>query len=277
MNTIPAVTGGGRLPIAFVHIQKTAGTSLKFILRNSFGVRHCDVNAIDPAPGTPFAAGDLAFLKSVHPGIRSISGHEIIEPTRYLAGVVLPYTILREPLARSISHFQHKVATGRITPDLDRFLDDPANHNVQVRRIAGGEDLEKAKHLLREAYFFVGLAERFDASMKLFRSLCPYPIDLRCQHKNVVGRTALGRSLQADPRGLAKLREANRLDRQLWEFVNQTLFPEAAERSGADISGRLPQFPRSRVPWRFHLSRLRHRLLYRTRLKRARSRRRAQA
>ena len=28
--------------LVFVHIEKTGGTSLKFILRNTFGVKHCD-------------------------------------------------------------------------------------------------------------------------------------------------------------------------------------------------------------------------------------------
>ena len=29
--------------LVFVHINKTAGTTLRFILRSSYGARHCDV------------------------------------------------------------------------------------------------------------------------------------------------------------------------------------------------------------------------------------------
>jgi hypothetical protein len=37
-----AVTGSRRL-LVFVHINKTAGTTLRYILRSSYGSRHCDV------------------------------------------------------------------------------------------------------------------------------------------------------------------------------------------------------------------------------------------
>jgi len=84
--------------IAFVHIQKTAGTTTKFILRNSFGSRHSDVNPVDPTRDKPFESADLDFALTVIPGLRSISGHQIIEPTRHLAGRVMPYTMLRDPV-----------------------------------------------------------------------------------------------------------------------------------------------------------------------------------
>lgn len=258
-------------PIAFVHIQKTAGTSLKFVLRNSFGIRHCDVNPLDPGQ-TFLGTGDLAFARSVTPGLMSISSHEIVEPTRYLGNAVLPYTILRDPVSRMLSHFQHKVATGRHDGDFRRFLEDEDNHNFQVRKIAGDEDLDKARRLLREQYFFAGLAERFDASLRVLQALCPYPLDIRYRLRNVAGDNRLRAAIESDDRLMEAAEAANRLDRQLWTYVDETLFPGLVERSGVDVARPVSGFPRMRLAWRFHLGRLYHRLYYRKRLKRERRR-----
>jgi hypothetical protein len=258
--------------IAFVHIQKTAGTSLKFVIRNSLGVRHSDVNPVDPREKT-FRSGDLAFARSANPHLESISGHELCEPTRHLDGEVAPYTMLREPIARMLSHFQHKVATGRHPNDFPRFLEDPENHNFQVRKIAGGEDLTKAIRLLEEAYFFVGLAERFDASLMVLQALCPFALDTRYRQRNVATDNRLRRRVEADPGLMAAAETANRLDRQLWEYVDEALFPGLLAQSGADASRPVHAWPRGRPPWRYHTSRLYHRAVYRTRLKRERRRR----
>lgn len=258
--------------IAFVHIQKTAGTSLKFVIRNSLGIRHSDVNPLDPREDS-FRSRDLAFARSANPHLQSISGHELCEPTRHLQGEVVPYTILRDPVARMLSHFQHKVATGRHPDDFPRFLEDPENHNFQVRKIAGGEDLAKAIRLLGEAYFFVGLAERFDASLVVLQALCPFALDVRYRKRNVAADNSVRRRIESK-RALMKAAEAaNRLDRQLWEHVDGVLFPRLLARSGADVSCPVPAWPRSRPPWRYHASRLYHRAVYRTRLKRERRRR----
>ena len=276
-DSLPEVHANDALPIAYVHIQKTAGTSFKFVLRNSFGLRHSDVNPLDPSTGKPFDRHDLRFVRSSNPRVVSISGHEIVEPTRYLAGLVSPYTMLRDPVTRAVSHFQDKVVTGRLSADFGRYVDDPANHNFQVRKIAGGEDLEKAVILLGEAYFFVGLTERFDESVRLFRQLCPYPVDIRCRRLNTATRDDISQMLKADPLAMSRLREANELDRQLWEHVDKKLFPAMRERAGGALSERLPEYPRARFPWRFHSSRLKHRIVYRTRLNRARALRRSHA
>ena len=34
---------GRRRVLVFIHINKTAGTTLRYILRSSYGTRHCDV------------------------------------------------------------------------------------------------------------------------------------------------------------------------------------------------------------------------------------------
>ena len=259
--------------VAFVHIQKTAGTSFKFILKHSFGTSHCDVNPVDPAAGSIFGREDLRLVRRVYPWLRSISGHELVEPTRHLGPEVMPYTMLREPVDRMLSHLQDKNVRGRADLAIGDFLDDPAQHDFQVRKIAGGPDLEKARALLRERYFFVGLTERFPASLRLFARVSPYPIDLRYQRQNRARDGALVRKLRADAGLMADVRAANRLDAELYRWVAETLLPaRLADHGGADDTP-LPLWRRSWPPLRFVLSRVYHRGVYRGALKAARRRR----
>lgn len=257
-----------------MHIQKTAGTTLKFIVRNSLGVRHCDVNPLNPAPGTPFDADSLDFVLRVCPWLASISGHEIIEPTRHLAGRVMPYTMLRDPVSRMISHFQDKQAHGAVRLSFDEYLSDETNHNFQVRKIAGEADVEKARELLRDQYFFAGLTERFDESMRVLARLCPYPLDLRCRPQNVSGREGPRKELESDPERLARIREANHLDIELYRYVDEELLPSFRRAAGVRRIEPLPAMADGGVPpWRFVVSRLNHRLVYRQMLKRERRKR----
>ncbi len=185
--------------IAFVHIQKAAGTTLKFILKNSLGVRHSDVNPVAPPRDRPFDADDLAFVRSTNPWLCSISGHEIIEPTRHLGAAALPFTMLRDPVSRSLSHYQDKRVRGGQRITFEQFVSDPANRNFQVRKIAGEEDLDKAVGLLRERYFFVGLAERFAESVRVLQALCPYSLDIRCRPQNVAADRSISKALASEP------------------------------------------------------------------------------
>lgn len=263
--------------IAFVHIQKAAGTSLKFILKNSLGVGHSDVNPVTPPFDRPFDRSDLAFAASTNPWLCSISGHEIIEPSRHLGKAARPFTMLRDPIARSVSHYQDKIVRGRQDLSFEQFVSDPDNHNFQVKKIAGREDLATARQLLREQFFFVGLAERFVDSMRVLRALSPYPLDIRCRPRNVAPTTRIAESLRSDPEAVARLGEANRLDQKLWDFVADELFPELAQRAGVSETGPLPALSPAAFPWRYHASRLYHRLVYRPLLKRERRRRGVQA
>lgn len=263
--------------IAFVHIQKAAGTTVKFILKNSLGLRHSDVNPVQSPYDRPFDLDDLSFVRTTNPWLCSISGHEIIEPTRHLGMAVQPFTMLRDPVRRTISHFQDKIVRGRRQLSFEDFISDVANRNFQVRKIAGAENLDRAMELLRERFLFVGLAERFAESMRVLRALCPYRLDIRCRSQNIAADRRIGATLASDPEAMERIRDANRLDQQLWEYVSRELFPALVDRAGVSIAGPLPVLPRTAVPWRFHASRVYHKLVYRPRLKRERRRRGSQA
>ena len=257
--------------MAFVHIQKTAGTSLITILRNSFGIGHLEVRTLDRSADAVFGAADLAVVLRVSPWVKSICGHEIIEPTAHLPDRFLPYTILREPVARTLSHFEDKQRRGREPPGLEDFLADPENHNFQVRKIAGGEDLEKAKRLLAEAYLFVGVQERFDESVRALAALAPWRMDLRYQPSNVFESREIRDRLRTDPEVMARFRDINGLDTELHEWVSRELYPAFLARAGNPPAEPLPTLAAGRRTLKYTASRFWQRSAYRYALKLARA------
>ncbi len=98
--------------LVFVHINKTAGSTVRYILRSSFGVRHCEVEPwhaqwADP----PFSSDDLPRLRKVYPQLESIAGHRV---TGYIdlyeKDTKFDYfTFLRDPVKTCASRFQYNI------------------------------------------------------------------------------------------------------------------------------------------------------------------------
>lgn len=224
--------------IGFVHIPKTAGTTVKFILRNSILLKHCDIM---PKDGNgSLSDGDVEFAKKVFPfGLNSIAGHSLIYPTGHLSEPIQYFTFLRDPLHRCASNYQHvKRARMRGGEDisLEEFMENERMHNFQVRMIAGGPDLEKAKEELQTRYFFVGLVERFAESIIVFRALCPYKIDARYERRHVAKDNAAKKQVLENPDTRRLLEESNVLDLELYEFVRDVIYPAQLKRAGLENS-----------------------------------------
>lgn len=208
--------------IVFLHLEKTAGTTFKFILRNSLGSRHVDTGKIK----TPvFTRAHLDFARRVFPGIRAISGHNIVEPTGHFAGGdMFIATILREPVARCLSHYQDNVLRQGENRPFTEWIKDEKHQDLMVRRIAGGPDLAKAMDLLQARYDFLGITENFMDSLRLMGILSPFPLKLAFKRQVIAADNTIRDALRKDKNTLGLAREHNRLDIQLYEFAREKLF-----------------------------------------------------
>lgn len=235
--------GAGRLLLAFAHIQKTAGVTLNWILRRSFGLRHCEVEPWHSRPPGGFydwvySAEDHRRVQRLLPRLESIAGHNV-KPFSDLheARPDVRYLVfLRDPARRTASHYQYAVQRMGYGGSVEDHLAAEYRRDLQTRHIAGSADVDRAIELLRERCFFVGLTERFDESLVLLRQRAARPgLDIRHRRENLAPDNTIAREVLADSRTRALIDEANRADAQLYAWVRDELWPEQVREFGPGL------------------------------------------
>jgi hypothetical protein len=246
--------------LVFVHVPKTAGTTLRSVLSmNEPGSR-------SRALGNVFKGGG-GISKTMIGGLRDgngpdlrgvklVRGHFPLGIREYLPKH-LPkerqlrcFTFLREPADRTLSHYFAIRAggSGHELPPLgaEATLEDALaggylHDNLHTRMLSGLPEpfdevdeamLEQAKHNLREGLACFGLTERFDESLVLAKQ--------RLGLRSILYRSS-ARVNTARPRGdeiPEELRRAaercNRYDIELYRYAQQ-LFDDAPERHQPDF------------------------------------------
>ena len=232
---------GTRRLLVFIHINKTAGTTLRYILRSSYGVRHCDVEPWHgPWTEPPFSTSDLQRVRRLYPRLASIAGHRI---SGYVdldeAGTDLRYvTFLREPIALCASRFQYRLDhRGRTDLSFDEWIQKDWARNAQTQRIGGTPDANDAISVIDRKNMFVGLTEAFDESMILLQALRAPDLDIRYAPVNVAKSSHIAKDLLANEDTRRLLVEANRADLELYAHVKQELFPAQEREYGPSLAG----------------------------------------
>ncbi|MBC8097071.1 MAG: sulfotransferase family 2 domain-containing protein [Akkermansiaceae bacterium] len=215
--------------IVFLHVPKTAGTSFRFILENSFGYRHCHAGHNRKSV---FLNADLQFAQRFFPGMKSIAGHNLVNPLRIDFPEPHFITFLREPISRVISHYQDSVVRGNNRKSFEACLQENAGlENLHVKLIAGERNLDKAKRFL-EGCHGVGLTEKFDLSLHLLQRLVPQRLNLQYRRRLVARDNAIRKTIEQDSRLLELAREYNQLDLDLYQFAVNELFPALCDKAG---------------------------------------------
>ncbi len=222
--------------LAFCHVPKTGGTSVNDLLRRNLGLRHLDVM---PCAGYVYGREDLARDLRRFPWIRSIAGHCLRPFVDYgePGGRLRWFTMLREPVARTVSHYQHEVVLSGQERSLEEWLELPYNRNWHVRMLAGGQDLDRALEVLAERDVTVGLLSDFDRSVRLMAARSGLArFDPAClRRRNVSGSNEVRDRIRANmDRYRPVLEEANALDLELHRRVSEELYPALLAEVGLD-------------------------------------------
>jgi len=206
--------------LAFVHIEKAAGTTFIHILRRNFLCRYLDVRPLSQSSNGIFSAKDLRASLKVNPFIQSFGGHSVrpigdlydaYPGTRFL-------TILRDPIRRYISQFLYGNAVLKLNNTFEKFLADESTHDFQTRKIAGSSSIETAKALLAKNFLAVGIVEQFDNFLTVLASrLQPRPFDTWHEARNVGVYASAEVELFA--RYETVIRSVNQADIELYEHV----------------------------------------------------------
>jgi hypothetical protein len=172
-------------PLVFLHVPKTGGSTLVAIARRQFPAA-----AVASLPNS--LAGARAALarqpEAERRQLRFLHGHVPFGVHTALPGAPRYLTLLRHPVARMVSVYYyalrepdweaHRVIHERRLT-LRQFIDSPAAaefNDGQTRLLAGSDEpaptratLAAALHNLTERLAFVGVTERFDASLAVIR------------------------------------------------------------------------------------------------------------
>lgn len=242
-----------RTIFAFVHIEKAAGTTLNHILRKNFFPNYIDVRPLKYSSIGVFQRADLKTYLKINPRLKCVSGHSIKPGSLFLDGVDIKFfTVLRDPVQRYLSQFRYLSKIQSIKNDFEFFLANKHFNNYQTKKIAGDENLEKAKLILSENMMEVGVVEEFNSFLlRLKRSLYPLKFDPKYTKKNITGRDELKYKL------LAKYEEEilsrNEMDIELYRYVFDQLIVARNKEYGQKLLAKdLDAFRRDNVFTKTH-------------------------
>lgn len=251
--------------LCFIHIERAGGTTLHHILRNnllSFLTLRPLLWSNDEE--TVFTAGELQALLRLLPFTKGFGGHTTRVYANYERVTSQPvryFTFVREPIERYLSHFQYQVDRLGAPWTLETFAAESRLSNFMTTRIAGTADVDRAKRLLRSKFAFVGLTDRFDESLHLFRHSLDLPgFDLRYERQNAgrdrgQGVNGAHAGFQLSDGDLELVRAQNLLDIELYDFVRTELYPLYAEQYGPSLAADLSRFRAQNAGFQFNPAR----------------------
>jgi len=231
--------------LAFIHIEKTAGETMKWILRSSFGLSHCDISP--SLVFRPLLANQLAQIGKIYPTLCSIAGHPVTPYTGLDALCPIQYfTFLREPTRQCASYFQYlSLSLKRMSSDsFNEWICTEWPRNMQTKRLCGEPDAHKAITMVERKNIFIGLTECFDESIFLLQQLVRADLYLGYEARNKASDNTLSKQLLADPATRASIIDAVGEDSKLYEWATKEWVPRYRQQYTQQFGQVVPQsFP----------------------------------
>jgi hypothetical protein len=228
-------------PVIFVHIPKTAGTTLTSVLESQY-------EHVWATEGHQLDRHARLSREAERDGARAFAGHMPHGLHALLKDTYAYVTLLRGPVERIVSHY-HAVLRHSDSPLHDELVSNgmgPADYvrrhsgrrwfnNGQARLLGGSwsdperpadaETLEAAKRNLR-SFAVAGLTERFDDSVELMRRRLGWGT-VTYRRRNVVRRTLTASDLDRETR--EAIAAENALDMELYRWAEIRFAERLAE------------------------------------------------
>jgi hypothetical protein len=231
----------------FVHVQKTAGTSLSIRLGHQFAPHEIYPDDTDGDQLTVMPQLDMGVLQARWAArrdqIRLVAGHFPLATTDLLGGGFATFTVVREPVERTLSYLRHFRKMTRQARDLslEELYEDPLRYEglihdhmtkvfgLGVDQLADGimarvdhtpELLERAKAGLASVDV-IGLQEEFD----LFCARLESRFGWQLGEALVANHTP---HVDVDPAFRRRIAADNALDVELYRYARQLVAERAA-------------------------------------------------
>ena len=241
-------------PLVFVHIPKTAGTTLNAIIAHRYASG--EIHEIMMRGMSLIVSGEMTRARplvsrsklrrlqaALERGLRVINGHFDMSLAPLLPAGAQYVTIVRDPIDRAVSHYYHyrRLTTDPVHPlalrsTLTQWVGASGlaeMDNGQTRRLAGemglpvgavsSHTLDRAKANLAQRFAVVGLTERFEEFQVLLHRKFNWPY-LRYPTRNVGNKRPARTEMSAE--ALRVIEKCNRYDLELYRFAAE-LFGQA--------------------------------------------------
>jgi len=222
--------------LAFCHIEKAAGTSLIHVLRRNFLFRFAAVRPLTICADSRFSSEHLRTYLHLNPLLRCISGHAVVPYNQLRAGdkTIRYITQFREPIARVESQFKFWRHRMNKSISIDEFVAHPTARNFQVNKIAGEENLEKAKELIQSNFLLAGPTDQFDQFLVLLGARLNLDRRLLAYETRNVSRRPSRQRITRELREI--LLDNNELDISLYNWIVNDYFPQKIAEYGPSFS-----------------------------------------
>jgi hypothetical protein len=170
------------------------------------------------------------FIKSCKINVKGVGGHMIVPYTGYESVVKEPifyFTFLRNPADRYLSFLNHRINRMKFDWDLEHFMGIDQFYNLQTRKLAGEENLQKAIDNIEAKVDFVGFMNKFDESLVLLKDKMNFTdFNIRYQKSNVLVKPKIRYSYkELNQKEQDRVNENNQLDIQLYDYVENNIYP----------------------------------------------------
>lgn len=224
--------------LAFIHIQKTAGQTMRAILRKNFGSRHCDTLVNEN-----IRARDWRWIKLCYPYLQSLAGHGVKITPQFEAEFPQAryYTTVRDPFSRWVSRYQYHCERASEVKEFREWTSDHSNRMCTI--ICGEENAEHAIELLETKIGFVGIMERFDESLLLWKKWTGISdLDLSYQSTNTAKSNRIKNEILETPEYIELIQECHTEDQKLYDYIQSEIYPRQVQSYGDSLAHDLQEF-----------------------------------